>query len=697
MESRNIIFKSLFSLCLLWCSSAVFSEVPASHEILVDAGAYREYPNLLHNRSFEAHPHANRSALATLWSCRKGAIRNTESDARSGQCTLSISGEGSANQNLDLLPDTEYVFRVFWRGTGDGLKLLAMADRRTLLGEIEAKGASSDWSELLLRFSTPQKLKQCALTIEGKMATDQTVWVDDPSLHPLDGELPVAPVPTMTPLGGTFDGPSYVTFQTDLAGADVRVTLDGTEPCAFSLSADVPIRIANSCRLRAKVFHDAYRESPAVEAPFVIRPTVPANGVPHFPFRIGQPVEDWWKEHVYNPESVNYIEHVDSPEPRVNVADVRDANPDSQTAGIEEALAQLPPAGGTLWFPKQRGPYILAKDPVDFREIYKNKTQIAVLDRSNVHLISDGAEIRGRGPTLFTVSSTEHTRTGVMQNPVGNWLVRGLHFDGQGTSDAAFEFYHVFGVLFENCSFRGFTALGSPNEDQILLARSQTDNFWIRHCDFESGTVGVLADGVFDGGVLDSHFGPGMTRTHISGFRNSDMFIPQAMVSPLARHNRYFVVANNRFEGGEKGPAPHAVAMCATETLVTGNTGKNLGVFVSWKGTGLVPHNWPHRYATGGILVRDNTLKNVRFFSETRRRLDFDHLNRGHIFENNKGTVTQAILNITDLKVDRQGAAGYVHGFTYRDNNFTGTKVDIRFDSPQARDQLINLKGLDGE
>ncbi len=137
----------------------------ASPEILVDPGGYRDYPNLLHNRSFEAHPHINRPDKATRWACREGASRDFESGARTGSCAVKFSGKGTASQTLTLLPNPEYTFRVFRRGTGEGLKLQAFADRRTPLGEIAAKDSSETWQELSLKFRTPEKLRDCTVTI----------------------------------------------------------------------------------------------------------------------------------------------------------------------------------------------------------------------------------------------------------------------------------------------------------------------------------------------------------------------------------------------------------------------------------------------------------------------------------------------------------------------------------------------------
>lgn len=59
---------------------------------------------------------------------------------------------------------------------------------------------------------------------------------------------------TLAPLGGWFVGPQSVAIDSHYAGADIRYTLDGTEPHAGSPLCIAPIRLNSSCLLRAKIF-----------------------------------------------------------------------------------------------------------------------------------------------------------------------------------------------------------------------------------------------------------------------------------------------------------------------------------------------------------------------------------------------------------------------------------------------------------
>jgi len=662
----------------------------ASQAATLDPWGPREYPNLLYNRSFEAYPHHTRPDQPSTWQAKDGARRVTDA-ARTGNCSIEFRGHGHAAQIIRLLPDTEYEFRVFWKGDGRGLKIGFEVLPGKPVAEASADGSSPEWQPLALKFRTPGKLPRPLVYIAGELPEGKTAWLDDVALVPADAKLDRTPAPVVEPAGGTFEGPTYVAFKTDFPGGTVRFTIDGSQPDPFSMPADVPVCISGSCTLKAKVFHDAYCEGPTAEAKFEIRPRRPATGVPLWPIRWGQPVEEWWKEHFFNPASPNFVREIRSSEPRINVADVRDRHPESKSAGIEEALAELPAAGGTLWFPKDRGPYVIAREPQDFRDYYATDTQLALVKRSHVHLLSDGAEIRGTGPCLITVTSMEYAETKTMQRPVTDWLVRGLVFDGQGTAYGALQFYHTNDVLMEDCTFRDFVPGQKPDHVQVVLARAQCDNVWVRRCRFEQGPIGVLYDGVFNGGVLESHLGPGMKRIHVSVFPNTDMGIPPRMLCPLLRAGRYLVFAGNTHEGPER-PWPgqqRAYDLVATETLVANNRAENLYAFICFKSPAMPPHNWPHRWPTGGLRVTGNTVQDARVFAIVDWSLEADPAGRGHLLEGNSGTLQDAVLEVNRLR-----AGEWIEGITFRGNRFRGQKQPLRI-KPEMADRIrsVSIEG----
>ena len=89
----------LLTATLPWMTRA------ASPDPWLDAAGRRDYPNLLHNRSFEAHPHQKRVDSATIWNPKSGATRDFASAARTGKSSLKFTGKGEAGHPLALLPD----------------------------------------------------------------------------------------------------------------------------------------------------------------------------------------------------------------------------------------------------------------------------------------------------------------------------------------------------------------------------------------------------------------------------------------------------------------------------------------------------------------------------------------------------------------------------------------------------------------
>ncbi|MBN1672140.1 MAG: chitobiase/beta-hexosaminidase C-terminal domain-containing protein [Kiritimatiellae bacterium] len=84
---------------------------------------------------------------------------------------------------------------------------------------------------------------------------------------------PLLPVPSITPNGGTHIGPVAVEILTDLDGATLTYTLDGTDPTASSLEYLAPICFGENRTLKARAFKAGFAPSPLVEASFVILDT----------------------------------------------------------------------------------------------------------------------------------------------------------------------------------------------------------------------------------------------------------------------------------------------------------------------------------------------------------------------------------------------------------------------------------------
>lgn len=79
----------------------------------------------------------------------------------------------------------------------------------------------------------------------------------------------------ITPNGGRFDGGVEVTLSTDIAGAEIRYTLDGSNPALSSTLYVGPIGLTQSAEVRARVFQEGAANGPIRRAVFTVEP-VPA-------------------------------------------------------------------------------------------------------------------------------------------------------------------------------------------------------------------------------------------------------------------------------------------------------------------------------------------------------------------------------------------------------------------------------------
>jgi hypothetical protein len=259
-----------------------------------------------------------------------------------------------------------------------------------------------------------------------------------------------------------------------------------------------------------------------------------------------------------------------------------------------------------------------------------------------------------------------------MQNPVTNLFFKGLIFDGMGEAAGGVYCFNAHDVLVEDCVFRNMRPRRdiAPDHVQTFLARACCENVWLRRCRFESGGHGAIVDGLFNGGVLDSFFGPEITSHPLPFFPNTDMNIARRQMSSLMRHCRYVVVSGNTFQsrrpprGGVR-----AVDLVATEALVTGNRASGYPIFVGLKNGGIPPHNWPNMFPGGGLMILDNTTENVLIFASAEWQLEGPGgAERPHVIRGNTATGLHTMLRID-----------HPHDFEFcnveiRGNRFAGEK-----------------------
>ena len=83
---------------------------------------------------------------------------------------------------------------------------------------------------------------------------------------------PVLDPPTLSRPGGTYDRPIEVSLQETEPGADIRYTVDGSEPGASDTRYEKPIQITGATVLRARAFKDGFTRSISAQEVYIVGP-----------------------------------------------------------------------------------------------------------------------------------------------------------------------------------------------------------------------------------------------------------------------------------------------------------------------------------------------------------------------------------------------------------------------------------------
>jgi uncharacterized repeat protein (TIGR03806 family) len=103
-------------------------------------------------------------------------------------------------------------------------------------------------------------------TIDDKGVALLGEWINSLPGHP------VLSPPTMSQAGGMFSAPVEVVLQDAEPGADIRYTLDGSEPGTSDPRYETPIKLTASTILRARAFKDGFTRSITSQEVYVVGP-----------------------------------------------------------------------------------------------------------------------------------------------------------------------------------------------------------------------------------------------------------------------------------------------------------------------------------------------------------------------------------------------------------------------------------------
>ncbi|HEY2677893.1 MAG TPA: chitobiase/beta-hexosaminidase C-terminal domain-containing protein [Steroidobacteraceae bacterium] len=117
-----------------------------------------------------------------------------------------------------------------------------------------------------MRLNTVDDIKMPPLareTIDQRGVHLLNEWIDS-----MPGRAVLAP-PTILPRGGSFPNPIEISLAAE-SGADIRYTLDGSEPGASDMRYDKPIKIARPMVLRARAYKEGFTRSIVDQAVFIV-------------------------------------------------------------------------------------------------------------------------------------------------------------------------------------------------------------------------------------------------------------------------------------------------------------------------------------------------------------------------------------------------------------------------------------------
>lgn len=120
------------------------------------------------------------------------------------------------------------------------------------------------------------------------------------------GSTPTAASPAISPNGGTFTGAQQVSLASSTAGAQIRYTLDGSDPSATSTLYSAPFTLASSATVKARAYAAGYNPSAIASAAFTIQTAGGGSGSTFRFVGVDSSTRGNWRG-VYGAEGFNVI------------------------------------------------------------------------------------------------------------------------------------------------------------------------------------------------------------------------------------------------------------------------------------------------------------------------------------------------------------------------------------------------------
>ncbi|MBD3376281.1 hypothetical protein GF406_14685, partial [candidate division KSB1 bacterium] len=306
------------------------------------------------------------------------------------------------------------------------------------------------------------------------------------------------------------------------------------------------------------------------------------SGVPELPLDYNGDVEDdWWANHVFNPDSPTYNPNILSQFTDGTPYTIYDVTND-YGGSLQNALDAVP-------LHPDSAAVVLLQGGTTYQV---PTTGLEIAGRNHIHFIAENGNATIQAPSGFTGiprdnGSFNNTMINIQGQP-GDWhddnyasdyalanrtrdfYFKNIIFDANNQAGTGVSIWTAKDIVFDNCEFVGATGI------QELHSGAWGDNIWVRGCHFYgTASHAILLDGTHGSGVLNCSIDYDYYPSAVEFFSNDDcsrdvndngIWDPEEM-----RLGNYIAVVNNSF--GENGSNNvSALGAAARNFLVCDNT-----------------------------------------------------------------------------------------------------------------------------
>lgn len=237
--------------------------------------------NLLINSGFE-------DGVATPWNVVGSTAALETTNVHTGRFAYRVGGDTNGwpnvNQAVSVVGGKTYDFSGWVKVSGENksspqymIEIRWYDNSGAEVGSRNQFGlvtADINWTQFVTQDVAPATAITATLRFQANK-TSGTGYMDDFSITPVGGPLPVAATPTISPNGGAILDTDFVTLTSATTDANIYYTIDGSTPSTSSTVYVGPISLASDTTVKTITAGDSYQTSAEASASFTVTPTPP--------------------------------------------------------------------------------------------------------------------------------------------------------------------------------------------------------------------------------------------------------------------------------------------------------------------------------------------------------------------------------------------------------------------------------------